>query len=157
MKQKLAFQSGFFNRRVLIGFAFCSIGVLLALLAFALYPGGTVRAQRSQQNQQTGQAGPLTPEEAQRLVEGIKPLVNQSTEGLVQVQHADGSVSMDLQGRFQNVTVAKKEANGTISQSCVDNLASAAAFFGINAQLLGSAKPAPVSTTQPDSKQLENR
>lgn len=157
MRKKPASQSGFIIRRIVIGWAFCSIVVLLALLAFALYPGGTARAQGSQQNQQAVQAGPLTPEELQKLAEGIKPLVNQSTEGLVQVHHADGSVSMDLQGRFQNVTVAKKEADGTITTSCIDNLASFAAFFGINPQLLGAAKPAPVSTTQPDSKQPENR
>lgn len=152
MKKNLASQSGFFSRRALIGFAICSIGVLLAV-----YPGGTARAQGSQQNQQAGQTGPITPEEAKRLAEGIKPLVNQSTEGLVQVRHADGSVSMDLQGRFQNVAVAKKEADGTISQSCVDNLASFAAFFGISPKLLVAATPAPESKTQPDSKKPENR
>ena len=78
----------------------------------------------------TSRYRPLTPEELQKLAEGIKPLVNRLTEGLVQVRHADGSVSMDLQGRFQNVAVAKKEADGTIKTSCVDNLASFAAFFG---------------------------
>jgi hypothetical protein len=152
MKKPHASQSGFFNWRVLIGFAFCLIGVLLALLAFGVYPGGIARAQGSQQSQQAGQTGPLTPEEAQRLAEGIKPLVNQSTEGLVQVEHADGSVSMDLQGRFQNVILAKKEANGTISQSCVDNPASAAAFLGIEAQLLSQATHTPGSKMPPENR-----
>src|ERR1044072_747434 len=69
-------------------------------------------------DRQTGQIRPLTPEEAQRLAEGIKQLVNQSTDGLVEVRHANGGVSMNLQGRFQNVTLAKKEAGGTISQAC---------------------------------------
>jgi hypothetical protein len=152
MKKHLTSQSAFFNRRVLISFAFCSIGVLLALLAFALYPGGTALAKGSQQNQSVGQGRPLTPEEAQKVAEGIKLLVNQSTEGLVQVQRADGSVSMDLQGRFQNVTVAKKEADGSVSQSCVDNVDSAAAFFGINSQLIDPAKAAPGSQNQPGPK-----
>lgn len=149
MKQKLTSKSAFLNRRVLISFAFCTIGVLLALLAFAVYPGGTALAQGQQQNQ-------LTPEEAQRLAEAIKPLVNQSTEGLVQVHHADGSVSMDLQGRFQNVTVAKKEANGTISQSCVNNIDSAAAFFGINPQSFDPAKSAPAPQRQSAPKQSDD-
>jgi type II secretory pathway pseudopilin PulG len=105
-------------------------------------------------NRQTGQTRPLTPEEAARLAEGIKQLVNQSTEGLVQVHRADGSVSMDLQGRFQNVMLAKKEDDGTISQSCVDNLESAAAFFEIDPALLGIATP--VSKT-PTSHKLEDR
>lgn len=157
MKKKLVSQSAFSNRRVLIGFVFCSIGVLLALLAFAMYPGGTALAQGQQQNQQTGQARPLTTEEAQTVAEGIKPLLNQSTESLVQVQHADGSISMNLQGRFQNVTVAKKEANGTVSQSCVDNFDSAAAFFGINPQLIDPAKTGPASQSQPGPQQSDDR
>jgi hypothetical protein len=107
---------------------------------------------------QTGQARPLTPEEARRLAEGIKELVNQSSEGLVQVRHADGSVSIDLQGRFQNVAVAKINADGTISQSCVDNTDSAAAFFEIDPQLFkDAAKPAPTSKSQPGSSKLEDR
>jgi hypothetical protein len=58
---------------------------------------------------------------------------------------------MDLQGRFQNVSLAKKEADGSISQSCVDNVDSAAAFFEIDPGLLGS-HTAPVSKSQPTSK-----
>lgn len=85
----------------------------------------------------TGKARPLTTEEAQKLAEGIKQLVNQSTEGLVEVRHADGSVTMDLQGRFQSVLLAKKEDDGTISQACVDNLDAASAFFEIDPKLVG--------------------
>ena len=44
MKKKSADRSGFFNAPVLISFAFCSIGVFLALVVFALYPGGNVLA-----------------------------------------------------------------------------------------------------------------
>ena len=44
-EKKPAFRSAFFNPRVLISFAVCAIGALLALLAFALYPGGTARAE----------------------------------------------------------------------------------------------------------------
>jgi hypothetical protein len=106
-------------------------------------------------DRQTGQARPLTPEEARRLAEGIKELVSQSTEGLVQIHRADGSVSMDLEGRFQSVMLAKKEADGTISQACVDNLDSAAAFFEIDPALLGLA--APISTSKPSSSKPEDR
>src|SRR5947208_13662521 len=48
MKKKPASKSAFFNPRVLIGFAFCATGVLLALLAFALYPGGNAFARQNQ-------------------------------------------------------------------------------------------------------------
>lgn len=88
-------------------------------------------------NAQTGQVRPLTQEEAQALAQGIKQLVNQSTDGLKTVRHADGSVSIDLEGRFQSIAVAKKDEDGTVTQSCVDNPQSAAAFFGIDPQLVG--------------------
>src|SRR5881392_2126228 len=55
MKKKPASKSAFFNPRVLISLAFCFVGVLLALVTFALYPGGNVRAQGMQQNQTVGQ------------------------------------------------------------------------------------------------------
>ena len=86
---------------------------------------------------QTGQIKPLTPEEAQKLAAALKELANQSTDGLQQIRHADGSVSMDLQGRFQNVAIAKRNEDGTVSQSCVDNPQAGAAFFGIDPKLVG--------------------
>ena len=84
---------------------------------------------------QTGQIRPLTAQEAQQLAAGIKAMVNQSTEGLTSVHHADGSVSVDLQDRFQNVTLARKNEDGTVSQTCVDNPRSAAAFFQLDPEL----------------------
>lgn len=111
---------------------------------------------RSAQNGQTdvpsfsqAQIRPLTQEEAQRMAEGLRKLVNQSTDGLKQVQHADGSVSMDLQDRFQNVALAKKSADGTVTQSCVDNPEAAAAFLGIDRELIDGIKTPPSKNRQP--------
>jgi hypothetical protein len=73
------------------------------------------------------QQGPLTQEQAQQLADALKD--NKSTDGLVQVQNADGSVSMNLQGRFQNVAVAKKNDDGSLSQACLDSPAAANAFL----------------------------
>ena len=78
-------------------------------------------------NVQTLQQGPLTQEQAQQIADALKD--NQSTDGLVQVQRPDGSVSMDLQGRFQNVVIAKKNEDGSVSQACVDNSKAASAFL----------------------------
>lgn len=100
---------------------------------------------------QTGQIKALTPEEAQRLAAGLKQMVNQSTEGLVQVQHDDGSVSMDLEGRFQNVTVARVNQDGSVSQSCVDNPQAAGAFFGIDPKLMEDSNTRPAEN-QPNPK-----
>ena len=100
---------------------------------------------------QTGQIRPLTQEEAQRLAANIKQLVNQSTEGLKSVQHADGSVSMDLQGRFQSMVVTKRDENGEWVMSCVDNRAAAAAFFGIDPQLVGVKKDSTAPQETPNA------
>jgi hypothetical protein len=84
----------------------------------------------------TGQTKELPPDEAQKLAGGLKELINQSTEGLVEVHHADGSVSVNLEDRFQNVTVARVNKDGSIAQSCVDNPKAAGAFFGIDPKLI---------------------
>jgi len=91
---------------------------------------------------QTGEIKPLTQEEAQKLANGLAPMLDDSADGLVQVKHADGSVSMDLEGRFQNVTVARVTADGTIEQSCVDNPRAAAKFFRIDPKLIENAPTA---------------
>ncbi len=91
---------------------------------------------------QTGEIQPLTPEEARKLANGLAPMLDNSTDGLEQVQNSDGSVSMDLQGRFQNVTVARINRDGTVEQSCVDNPAAAAKFFGIDRKLIENAPTA---------------
>ena len=106
-------------------------------------------------NPQTGQVRPLTQEEAQRLAAGLKQLANQSTDGLQSVRHADGSVSMDLQGRFQNVAVAKLDEDGKLVQSCIDNPESGAAFFGIDPELVGVKKSAATSKT--NAEQFKGR
>jgi Sec-independent protein translocase protein TatA len=88
------------------------------------------------QDAPTPQAQQLTDAEAQKLADGLKGLVNQSTDGLVETQHADGSVSVNLEDRFQSVTVARVNKDGSISQSCVDNPKAAGAFFGIDPKLI---------------------
>ena len=52
------------------------------------------------------------------------------------MEHADGSVSINLEDRFQNVTVARVNKDGSLSQSCVDNPKAAGAFFGIDPKLI---------------------
>jgi hypothetical protein len=91
---------------------------------------------------QTGDIKTLTPDEAKKLAEGLAPMLDKSTDGLVQIQHTDGSVSMDLEGRFQNVTVARINQDGTVEQSCVDNPRAAAKFFRIDPKLIEKAPTA---------------
>src|SRR5438477_8450201 len=111
MKRKTAFRSAFFEPRVFISFLLVFGGILLVLAAIGISPATTAKAQIAQQTQAPTRPALLTPEEARKMAAGIQQLVSQSADGLVQVQRANGAVSMDLQGRFQNVIVAKKEAD----------------------------------------------
>lgn len=86
---------------------------------------------------QTGKLKPLTAQEAQALAEGLKKMVNKNSDGLTEVQHQDGSSSMDLEGRFQNVVVAREREDGGLSMSCVDNPRAAAGALGVDPKLLG--------------------
>ena len=102
-----------------------------------------------QQDPQAGQIRPLTQEEAQALATALKQLANPSSDGLKSVEHADGSVSMDLNGRFQNVTLARRNTDGSITQSCVDNPEAGAAFFGIDPRLVGAPARPTTETSKP--------
>jgi hypothetical protein len=86
-----------------------------------------VGGRKIQVNANALQQGPLSQEQAQQIADALQN--NKSTEGLVEVQHADGTVEMDLQGRFQNVMLAKKNDDGTVSQACVDTPEGAKAFL----------------------------
>ena len=78
-------------------------------------------------NARTMQQGPLTQDQAQDIADRLRD--NKSTAGLVEVKHADGTVEMDLQGRFQNVVIAKKNDDGSVSTACVDNAEAAREFL----------------------------
>jgi hypothetical protein len=83
------------------------------------------------------------------LAGGLKDMIDQSTEGLAEIHHSDGSVSVNIEDRFQSVTVAKDD-NGRLSQSCVDNPQAAGAFFNIDPQLI---EKKPRSLVSPATKE----
>jgi hypothetical protein len=70
-----------------------------------------------------------TAEETKVLLDGVKELVNDSAEGLTVVKEPDGSLSLDHQGRFQNVTIAKMNRDGSVSTECVTNAEQARRFL----------------------------
>ena len=55
--------------------------------------------------------------------------LKRSGEGLVVEQHADGTVMVDLQGRFQHAVLARVNADGTVEMQCHDQLRPAAEFL----------------------------
>lgn len=62
----------------------------------------------------------MVPAEETALDPDTQNALRRDSEGLVQVRHADGSVSMDLQGRFQSVSIVRLNADGTVTV-CADN------------------------------------
>ena len=72
---------------------------------------------------------PPSQEEIQTLLEGMKPYVNQSTEGLQVKRTASGAQYVDLDGRFENLSVAKIGADGKIETECVNNIKDARKFL----------------------------
>ena len=128
------------TRRICVGVA--------ASLAFAFCPVATHAEEEKQA------AVKLTPEEAKTMADGLKPLLNDSAEGLPSVKHSDGTVTTDLQGRFQNVTVAVKDpTTGAVTQACINNTEAAAGFLGIDRKLLDL----PAKTEQPQPEKLSDR
>ena len=117
----------------------------------------TVNGQVVEVNNQTGEVRPLSAEEQQQIANGMKNMLSQSDEGLKQVQRPDGSVSMNLEGRFQNVSVAQKNADGSISQSCVNSPETAGAFFGIDAEKFGAKTKSDKAAGNPVSRSVPGK
>ncbi len=62
----------------------------------------------------------VMPTEPLTLDADTQNALRRDTEGLEIVRHADGSESMDLQGRFQSVSVVRIDENGN-AVVCADN------------------------------------
>jgi septal ring-binding cell division protein DamX len=86
----------------------------------------------------TGRLRQPTPEERQALARALARTLNRSTEGLPVTRYANGMERVDLQGRFQSVSVATVE-NGKVHERCVTNAAEAKAA----AKPAAAAKPTP--------------
>ncbi len=78
---------------------------------------------------QTGKLRPPTPEEVRQLTAGLKNMLSRSDQGLTVVTHPNGAESVDLQGRFQSVTLAKINQDGSASERCVTSMQQAREFL----------------------------
>ena len=72
-----------------------------------------------------------TPQETQALVDSLVDMTNRSEEGLQVVTHANGVKSVDLDGRFQSVMLARPNEDGTSETRCVATFDEAADFLGL--------------------------
>jgi hypothetical protein len=69
---------------------------------------------------ETGELGMPTPEQLKALSDSPQYEVDHSAAGLLEVHHADGSVSVDLQGRFQEYATVRVGPDGKLIFRCVD-------------------------------------
>ncbi|ABC82955.1 post-PEP-CTERM-1 domain-containing protein [Anaeromyxobacter dehalogenans] len=83
-----------------------------------------------------------TQAELEELLRGLEPLVSQSSDGLTQVASPIGGVGMDLQDRFQSVSLARVGPEG-VRTECVGTAAEARSF------LEGEAAPAHAPAAAP--------
>lgn len=88
-------------------------------------PGLNAAADRT-----TGNLRPLNADEARALIEAMGRFLDQSSDGLVPVYHPNGMVSVDLEDRFQSVSLARLRTDGTVDMRCVGNVAEARAYLG---------------------------
>ncbi len=78
----------------------------------------------------TGTLRKPTAEETDAMVTQIGSLTNRSTVGLTSTQTANGT-KMDLQGRFNGVTLGRATAGGGTEIRCVFTLEEAIEFLGL--------------------------
>jgi hypothetical protein len=91
---------------------------------------------------ETGQLGMPTPEQLKNLSDLQQYQVDHSDAGLVEVHHPDGSVSIDLQGRFQEYATVRIGPDGKLIFQCVDGAESAER--ALQSPASGSIEGAPV-------------
>ncbi len=100
--------------------------VLLIMSAFAL---SVFLIEASRAQNRTRIVSEPEPQDLE-MAATIKRLTNRSSDGLVEKVHADGSVDLDLQERFQNVPLAALDEQGRAVVGCVATLGEANDFFG---------------------------
>ena len=113
-----------------------------------------VSGQQVAKDPATGKFRAPTPEELKILA----PLTqNDSHEGLEQRTLPNGAVVMDLQGRFQNYSLATKDSNGSVRLGCVTNKKEAEQFLTgkSSATKKVNEKIAPVTQSDPSTWEVK--
>ena len=108
------------SRRLLRGAGTLTVTAILALSGTAAAQQRDKQKDKPRQVPDTGVETPLPPTPADIVGEAaLERMISRSSEGLVEVEHPDGTVSMDLQGRFMSVMLLRTDASGTPVLSCV--------------------------------------
>jgi hypothetical protein len=100
---------------------------------------------------ETGKLGLPTKEQRAGLerAANLSPAIDRSDAGLTVVHKPDGSMMVDLQGRFQDYEVMRIAPDGTKSETCVQESGLAAALLG------GPAPSTDAPVTRPEPQHAE--
>lgn len=110
-----------FSRRTALLAAGVMLGLALATTADAAQDEKKAKKGKPQQVVPTGAedaaAAPVTAAEAQGEAD-LARMLDRTTEGLRSFQLPDGTVAVDLEGRFMHASVATKRPDGSVAVSC---------------------------------------
>jgi hypothetical protein len=67
----------------------------------------------------------------------LATMLSKSSDGLVEVRHPDGHVSVDLQGRFMSASLARINTDGSLESTCVESVEQAEHFLSGAAHAAG--------------------
>lgn len=110
------------SRPIWVGAAAASALVIVLLLGLPTAPpAGQTAALRVHLDPETGEIVPVTGLDKAELERQMSQMLNRSSAGLREVRHADGGVSVDLEGRFQSLSVATTDSTGAVQTRCVTN------------------------------------
>lgn len=113
--------------------------------------GVTLLGQQVQVDSTTGQLRPLTPDEARRLAAGMQRYLNRSTEGLQVTQLPNGGEAVNIEDRFENFSVAKRNPDGTIATECIATPEELNSFLGIKQTAEANANRATLKSNTTSS------
>jgi len=106
-----------------------TIGASLATAAPASKAPAGVSGMQVFVDPATGKIRPATAQEMKMMSASLKTSMNRSTAGLQVKEHANGMLSMNLEGGFLNVWVASLGSDGKVANSCVTDYAVAEAIL----------------------------
>ena len=70
---------------------------------------------------ETGEMSTPSPEQHKAMEHELQEMLSRSDAGLYEEVLPDGTVKVNLQGRFQNASIAVIDADGNLHTSCAEN------------------------------------
>jgi hypothetical protein len=103
--------------------------LMYTLVCFLALPLGLVQANHFGQESKGDAQANQKEAERRATLNFVEQVTSRSSEGLREEKLANGGVMVNVEGRFQHVSLARKNADGSVSVECVSNAAEAAAFL----------------------------